>query len=446
MSKKLFFILNVCILFFTGCTTEESVKPTEAEAQEWFNTNVTSEKFQVLKYTQKIDWNNAIVTTGEHGEIIEVPFTVQSGLKIKVGEQPYLSHHRLLMKKSADGFTYNHVQILTKNKFFDNTDKSFNFYQITDDFDGIVLVVNQNNETVQFSSFKNSLLVKPSITGKMVAPTCVYLGWLYDDGDFEPLMLIGCFGGGGDPSDNGGYPPHVGGGGSGGAISAPTPVQIIDALTGKAKCIFEKLKNSSSGFESAIKKFDGEFTVSHLKLTINDNLEPNVYGITLLPVNYITEVQISNAALQSLSDLGKATVFAHEIIHAEIFRKMLSAAQLGSLDPNNMNAQQQTNYVNSLKDNFPGLYDYFLVRYKPTWNHEMMANHYRTTIADIIQKFDNNRLPRSTYEAVSWVGLGVLDKDKGLTTIAWDNLTSEERTAINKLISENIYNGPSNCN
>lgn len=49
-----------------------------------------------------------------------------------------------------------------------------------------------------------------------------------------------------------------------------------------------------------------------------------------------------------------------------------------------MNAQQQTNYVNSLKDNFPGLYDYFLVRYKPTWNHEMMANHYRTTIADII--------------------------------------------------------------
>lgn len=302
----------MCILFFTGCTTEESVKPTDVEAQEWFNTNVT---------------------TGDHGEIIEVPFTVQSGLKTKVGEQPYLSHHRLLMKKSGDGFTYNHVQILTKNKFFVNTDKSFNFYQITDNFDGIVLVVNQNNETVQFSSFKNSLLVKPSITGKMLAPTCVYLGWLYDDGDFEPLMLIGCFGGGGDPSDNGGYPPHVGGGGSGGAISAPTPVQIIDALTGKAKCIFEKLKNSSSGFESTIKKFDGEFTVSHLKLTINDNLEPNVYGITYPPENYITEVQISNTALQSLSDLGKATVFAHEIIHAEIYRKMLSAAQLGSLDP-----------------------------------------------------------------------------------------------------------------
>ncbi|TWI02266.1 hypothetical protein IQ05_00508 [Flavobacterium tiangeerense] len=257
-------------------------------------------------------------------------------------------------------------------------------------------------------------------------------------------MLIGCFGGGGDPSDNGGYPPHVGGGGSGGAISAPTPVQIIDALTGKAKCIFEKLKNSSSGFESAIKKFDGEFPVSHLKLTINNSLEANVYGKTYPPENYITEVQISNTALQSLSDLGKATVFAHEIIHAEIYRKMLSAAQRGTL--NSETVTEQINLVNSLKDSFPGLYDYYEKRFKSTWNHEMMANHYRTTIADIIQKFDNNRLPRSTYEAVSWVGLGVLDKDKGLTTIAWDNLTSEEKTAINKLISENFYNGPSNCN
>lgn len=221
--------------------------------------------------------------------------------------------------------------------------------------------------------------------------------------------------------------------------------KILDELTGEAKCIYEKLRNSSTGFENSIKKFDGDFPVSHLKLTINDNLEPNVYGITLPPVNYITEVQISNNALRSLSDLGKATVFAHEIIHAEIFRKMLSAAQLGNLDPNNMTAQQQTNYVNSLKDNFPGLYDYYLVRYKPTWNHEMMANHYRTTIADIIQKFDNNRLPRSTYEAVSWVGLGVLDSDKGLTTIAWDNLTPAEKTAINNLIKDNFYNGPSNC-
>lgn len=76
----------------------------------------------------------------------------------------------------------------------------------------------------------------------------------------------------------------------------------------------------------------------------------------------------------------------------------------------------------------------------------MMANHYRTIIADIIQNFDNHRLPRATYEAVSWVGLGVLDRDRGLTTIAWDNLTPEQKIVINNLINDNFYNGPSNCN
>jgi hypothetical protein len=221
---------------------------------------------------------------------------------------------------------------------------------------------------------------------------------------------------------------------------------IIDTsfLNTKVECIYNKLMNSNTGFKNAIQKFDGEFPVSHLKLTINNDLEPNVYGQTLPPVSYVTEIQFSDKNFSGLSDLAKATVFAHETIHAEIFRKMLSAAQRGTLNSNT--TTEQINLVNSLKDNFPGLYDYYEKRWKPNWNHEMMANHYRKTIADIIQEFDNNRLPRSTYEAVSWVGLGVLDKDKGLTTIAWDNLTPEQKTVINNLIRDNFYNGPSNCN
>ncbi|WP_264531457.1 hypothetical protein [Flavobacterium sp. N502540] len=251
----------------------------------------------------------------------------------------------------------------------------------------------------------------------------------------------GLFGGGIGNSGGGGYSWDAGGGG----ISAPTPVQIIDALTGKAKCIFEKLKKSSSGFENAIKKFDGEFTVSHLKLTVNDALPADVYGQTQLPINFVTEIQISNSGLGNLSDLGSATVFAHEIIHAEIYRKMLAAAQIGTLTPDssNMSPQQQINYVNSLKDNFPGLYDYYYKRWRSTWNHEMMANHYRSTIANIIQQFDNNRLPRSVYESIAWLGLGKLDTN--VTTIAWDNLSSEQKAITTKLINEHFYNGPSNC-
>ncbi|SFN59545.1 hypothetical protein SAMN05444143_1325, partial [Flavobacterium succinicans] len=218
--------------------------------------------------------------------------------------------------------------------------------------------------------------------------------------------------------------------------------QIIVELTGKAKCVYDKLMNSNSGFKNAILKFDGEFPVSHLKLTINNALASNVYGETQPPVDFVTEIQFNENSFASLSDLGIATVFAHEIIHAEIFRKMLSAAQRGTLNSNT--PEEQVILVNSLKNNFPGLYDYYERRWKPTWNHEMMANHYRSTIADVIQQFDNNRLPRSTYEAVAWVGLGKLDKN--LTTIAWDNLPPDVKTSIDTLIRNNFYNGPKNCN
>lgn len=220
--------------------------------------------------------------------------------------------------------------------------------------------------------------------------------------------------------------------------------QIFDLLTGKVKCIYDKLMNSSSNFNSAVQNFDGEFPVSHLKLTINNNLPTNVYGETQPPVSYITEIQFSESNFETLSDLGKAGVFAHEIIHAEIFRKMLSAAELGNLDINGMSIQQQVNFVNNLKDNFPGLYDYYAVRYHPTWNHNMMAEHYRNTIADITQQFDNYRLPRSTYEAIAWVGLGKLSNNQ--TTIAWNNLTPDQKASILALINQHFYNGPTNCN
>ncbi|MGG8498097.1 hypothetical protein ACQY1Q_16955 [Tenacibaculum sp. TC6] len=223
--------------------------------------------------------------------------------------------------------------------------------------------------------------------------------------------------------------------------------KIINNLTGKAKCVYDKLTKSSTDFKTMIQKFDGDFPVSHLKLTINNSLDSGVFGITLPPVNYVTEIQINGNGVSNLSDLGAATTFAHELIHAEIFRKMLSAAKKGDLNyHNNQNytTQDRINYVNSLKDNFPGLYDYYWKRYKSTWNHNMMATHYRTTIADIIQNFDNNRLSRSTYESIAWAGLGEIENNQ--STVAWQNLTSIEQQAIIDTLNQYFFNGTSNCN
>ena len=220
--------------------------------------------------------------------------------------------------------------------------------------------------------------------------------------------------------------------------------QIFNELTGKAKCIYDKLKEVSSDFKNMIKRFDGEFPVSHLKLSINNNIGSNTYGITMPPVNYVTEIQINGNRLSNLSDIGVATTLAHELIHAEIFRKMLSAAQQGDLNTNNMTNQQALNYVNSLKDNFPGLYNYYVEKWHPTWNHNMMATHYRTIIANIIEDFDKKRLSRSIYEDIAWAGLGELENNQ--STFSWQNLTSNNQESIRIVINNYFFNGISNCN
>lgn len=437
----------VFIILMVNCATEENQLDQNNNlgviaAKNWFENNIDNYNDPILRYAKELQWQNAIVTAGENGEVIEIPFSLKDNIAVTNDKQNQLkAYHRLVLIKETDQvYVPFYLQIFTNDENYNNLDKKFNYYNIKD-FNGFINVYEPESQVSSTEKYEHGIRIKPSVTAKNDVMMCTYLGWWYEDGTFEEISLVGCNGGSGSLSYR---PPTYGGGGGGssGGITAPTPAQIIDALTGKAKCIFEKLKNSSSGFENAIKKFDGEFTVSHLKLTINNNLDTNVYGITNPPVNYVTEVQFDNTKLGTLSDLGAATVFAHEIIHAEIFRKMLSAAQRGTL--NSKTPQEQVALVNSLKDNFPGLYDYYEKRWKPTWNHEMMANHYRGTIADIIQQFDNNRLPRSAYEAVAWLGLGKLDTN--VATIAWDNLSPEQKTATTKLINEHFYKGPSNCN
>lgn len=220
--------------------------------------------------------------------------------------------------------------------------------------------------------------------------------------------------------------------------------EIINSLEGKALCIYNKLLSSSTGFKNAIKKFDGEFPVSHLSFKINNTLPSGNYGITKPPNNFNTTVEFSNTQLSNISDLGGAVAFAHEMIHAEIFRKMLSAAQKGNLDPANMTQQEQVAYVNSLRNNFPGIYDYYIERYKPTWNHNQMASHYRETIADIIEEFDDSSKSRQIYEDLSWVGLRILEN--GVTSIAWDVLTQSEKDRVLSNFNTHFFNGTSNCN
>src|SRR5680860_47308 len=93
----------------------------------------------------------------------------------------------------------------------------------------------------------------------------------------------------------------------------------------KADCIFEKLSEGSLTFKKAIKKFDGEFPVSHLKLSVveslpSDNQNEINTAQTIPPQNYTTEIQFNQQYLNSnYSDITFARTMIHEIIHAEMY-------------------------------------------------------------------------------------------------------------------------------
>lgn len=70
-----------------------------------------------------------------------------------------------------------------------------------------------------------------------------------------------------------------------------------------------------------------------------------------------------------------------------------------------------------------------------------MATHYRTTIADILQSYDNNKKSRDFYMDLAWEGL-----DK-LTITAWGDLGHIEQQRIKDVFKNYInQNKNQSCN
>lgn len=203
----------------------------------------------------------------------------------------------------------------------------------------------------------------------------------------------------------------------------------------KAECVYNKLLNLSGGFKSAIQKFDGEFPVAHLRFSVRNDLGSSVAARTYLPVgntdtpDYVITIGFNNntsqAGLNFRPTLLSAKTMAHEIIHAEMYRKLLSLIKKG-----NIQGVTQTE-LNQLMANgdYPGIYDYYR-RYGKGWQHEQMAAHYVQTIADITKEFDNASQLDQFYNDLAWEGL------KG--TQAWYNLLPSDTIRITDTVNNYI--------
>jgi hypothetical protein len=209
--------------------------------------------------------------------------------------------------------------------------------------------------------------------------------------------------------------------------------EIINELTGKALCIYNKLMASGTGFKNAIKNFDGEFPVSHLKFEESRNLPSNTNAETSPPKDFLITITVNSNNLNR-PNLSIARTIIHETIHAEMFRKILSIIDNGG----SLNGLTLSEWTAKLSNgDYPGIFDYYTRYGINGMQHQQMAAHYITTISNMLEELQPG-LSQNIYYSLAWGGLQ--------NTLAWAALSNSEKININNTINDFNEKGSENCN
>jgi hypothetical protein len=213
--------------------------------------------------------------------------------------------------------------------------------------------------------------------------------------------------------------------GGGGASSEPVvEEEIINELTGKAKCLNDLLdKNGDSFVKNLLANFEGE-SEFNIQIVSKDNVFSTETGLeingkTLPPKNNVIVIEISTSRTNLNSSLDGARTILHEYIHADIFRKLNTTT--GTTEERldfkntyeaygNQHGTIAGLYLNSMKEALKGFH--------------------KTALIDDYNKYINNygEAPSDAfYEALAWSGL------RENNVKAWADLPAEKKSAIEAL-------------
>ena len=194
----------------------------------------------------------------------------------------------------------------------------------------------------------------------------------------------------------------------------------------KINGIYNQAKTASN-FKQYLKNFEPTFSVAHLLFDIGETTQGN-YAVTSVPKDYWIKITFNQSVdWNNTPKIIIADTFMHEMIHAEIFRKLLS---IGSTN-GNIDVNKITQYLNT--HNYPGLFDYYVERTVggENWQHEAMGAHYVNIMVNFLKQLYNNKYTDVEYKTVVWMGL------KG--TIAWNSLSQTERTLYETTWNEKYW-------
>jgi len=177
------------------------------------------------------------------------------------------------------------------------------------------------------------------------------------------------------------------------------PIQIINNLTGKAKCIFEKLQAQKGDlFRTTIGTFDNN---AEYNVIFEHGTSQNC-GNRAAVIACTDPIDLSNGNItihwldNGLGGLDMASAILHEGIHAEIYR-YVDIHHNTAPDPNDRSRLWQ-------------LYAYYGAQNgrdtgTEVAQHSYMTEKYVTPIAQALRQLDGNRFDVSYYKPFAWQGL-----------------------------------------
>ncbi|MBS7252994.1 hypothetical protein [Flavobacterium branchiicola] len=408
------------ILLMTNCATEETGNqnstPSSSEAKTWFDQHEKDYNATVLNYIKELQWQNTIVTDGDSGEVIEVPFVLKNGLSVSNSSADLFNNqHRLMfIKNKQNEFKVFYVQIFTDQKSEKTLDKSYNYYNLQDDFDGAVYIKELSTNISSKLEFKNGNKINSSSqTAKSDQKMCLYYGYWYEDGHFEPLVEMGCYGSPeGDVRDQPGY----GGGGGGGKPSGSTEnttltlVQKIkkninsDQLNPCPKEVLEELKNATNcDIANVLTKLGASRAITVIiKTETPEGNKPAQTVRTNPQTRYNYTVRIS-PDYTSATRLFRASNILHELTHAYFMSLIDDYNSTGNpvvfVDtPTLFQAYCDKKYPPKASES-------------PNLHHKEMADTYVKAMAGALQEFQtgipvgSGETPNQIYTDLAWGGL-----------------------------------------
>lgn len=212
--------------------------------------------------------------------------------------------------------------------------------------------------------------------------------------------------------------------------------------------VFNKFKEGSNTISQYIANFVPNGSVANLTLKTDDNFQSNqssefwtAGAITSQPNNYMITITFNTdpnltSSAENFPSIILAVEFMHEMVHAEMYRKLLAYAQ-------QPNIPWTREFIHSLRNNFEGLADYYTrwwlelpPEQEPTSaQHQAMAQHYIGIMAAALSDYDDDQHSPGFYEALSWIGLK--------NTVAWNDPATDQ-TSIEAHIQNAMQNEPCN--